>query len=918
MDGNSINSTPNRLRTINGISKAFNNMLDSISENIEVIEVTNEKNATKETTSLLSKFETSKDWADQLSAIQRGMSLVQGGICDYSVFTNQLIKIATYLIPCVSNIRSTLVKYSCLYIAQLAKKLKDKFEFSAEALIPTLFQCTTNATKIISNSCKQTILVIVRNCQSRMILSSLTSEIDSKSQVHRNIVCESLQIIINDWKQLIVQNCFKKIEKCLNLFVNDAGFEAREITRNNIQIYIVKFPERKSILLNQLDSKNKQKFIDNTVTNKTKSPEQFPVPIRPLEPYWEKESYIEETQNNIKQNNEEKTNNFKYMIKSPIKNNDNYKRNKAKSPTQFHNITTKQNKNKKLNFDQRAETTLDLSNLYKTKIDALLNNSSKTSQKTSENKLIYSPDKETSKQSMNNSSSSLIYDSVNKSPYEKIQFNKNKTTTISKLRKPTKIGFYENEDINNVPNYEIEQTKPVSILKNKKETKVQETKNENEDINNVPNYEIEQTKPVSILKNKKETKVQETKNENELQFVYKEYNENIFIDSIRKARTESNNFIIEKNANDIADGFIHCFKSTNENILISSFNLILEVLPIISYAFSYYLDDLITVLLDKANQTKSRISLNASAVLRAISTEYSGEILLFIGLKCPPTPPLLSFAANIVRKNESVLSQNEISKELLTVCCAVYESTNEQKFSALSVGLLNKIKEINPNVFQAFANSVDDDWRNLLRSLHLYVSNESISDGNKLPIRVFPQLQKIENSEQKLESILHLIDENKNKYEPILTLQQFFEETKGKYFIPAIPYLVGLIRSSYYTEIENCVLTLTKTGYSTSLMNETINYFITDPSTSSVNLLSLIIKGSKSKDLTPRIQEIIDKLLPLLSSKSAEVRKAAVFCFVEMRSIIGKSFDTEIEKLPSISRKMIFFFYNKNKIQNDC
>ena len=189
MDGNSINSTPNRLRTINGISKAFNNMLDSISENIEVIEVTNEKNATKETTSLLSKFETSKDWADQLSAIQRGMSLVQGGICDYSVFTNQLIKIATYLIPCVSNIRSTLVKYSCLYIAQLAKKLKDKFEFSAEALIPTLFQCTTNATKIISNSCKQTILVIVRNCQSRMILSSLTSEIDSKSQVHRNIDC---------------------------------------------------------------------------------------------------------------------------------------------------------------------------------------------------------------------------------------------------------------------------------------------------------------------------------------------------------------------------------------------------------------------------------------------------------------------------------------------------------------------------------------------------------------------------------------------------------------------------------------------------------------------------------------------------------------------------------------------------------
>ncbi|KAH0791196.1 hypothetical protein GPJ56_004816 [Histomonas meleagridis] len=520
---------------------------------------------------------------------------------------------------------------------------------------------------------------------------------------------------------------------------------------------------------------------------------------------------------------------------------------------------------------------------------------------------------------------------VSKSPAQiKKQFQQMRTKIDSK----SKPNFNFENDLRAETTFDISsilKAKMQSLQTNQKPKKISEKtvtsfnlpKTELENTEQVPHITIEpnpqpeeppknvQFKPHSssfILTDSKNDKRKQI--EDIPSFVCTEGNESIFLNTVRSAFSSSDYSTIENNSTQIATGFMQCLKSSNESILILSLNLIIDIIPLIPQSFNYHLSDLITILLGKANQTNSRISLNASAVLRLLSTHYSGEILLFIGLKCPPSPPLLSFAANIVRKHESVLMQNEIMKELLPVCCSVYETTNEQRFSALSVGLLNKINEVNPNVFQAFANSVGENWKHLLRTLHL----EPSVDGSKKPIRVFSQqLQNVENPEQRLENILHLIDGNKNKYEPIIYLQQFFEETKGKYFRQAIPYLVGLIRSAYFEEIEKCIERLSKVANS-ELITETVNYFKSDVSLASVDVLTLVIRRTKAKDLAPKIHVIIDKLKPMLNDERVEVRKSAVFCFVEMRNIIGKPFDAELNKLPNVSKKMIYFFYDKNKI----
>jgi hypothetical protein len=59
------------------------------------------------------------------------------------------------------------------------------------------------------------------------------------------------------------------------------------------------------------------------------------------------------------------------------------------------------------------------------------------------------------------------------------------------------------------------------------------------------------------------------------------------------------------------------------------------------------------------------------------------------------------------------------------------------------------------------------------------------------------------------------------------------------------------------------------------------------------------------------MHEILSRLEALLQSSSASDRKSAVFCVAEMRIAIGKRFDVEINKLPTIQKHMIQFYVEK-------
>lgn len=211
-------------------------MFKNPTEKIEPTEITSESQALQEIQNIIVLFNNNPEWDDVLQYINMLMSMVLGGATKYQSFCDQLIGIVPMINYCIVNLRSTLVKYGCLFITQLVQDLGEKFDILAESLLPILFQPTNHATAIISQSCKYTINSIVKYCRTKKVISALTLHTSSKCQEHRNIVSHNIQYIVKKYpKNLLIQSK-QQIQSAISILLNDAGLEARTNVKNTQEL----------------------------------------------------------------------------------------------------------------------------------------------------------------------------------------------------------------------------------------------------------------------------------------------------------------------------------------------------------------------------------------------------------------------------------------------------------------------------------------------------------------------------------------------------------------------------------------------------------------------------------------------------------------------------------------------------------
>ena len=695
-----------RFSNTQNITEMIQLLFDTAGDNIEPIKVESERTAAREASALVTKFDSATDWDEQLAAIQRGMSLVKGGACNFAPFVAVIPSIIPAISSGILNMRSTLVKYSCLFVTQLAKAMREKFENGAEALVPVLFQPTTHGTQIIASSCRNSIEAIARNCQTKKIMLVILQNAGSKAQVHRNIVAECLEVIVKEWKPRLIQVQFKAIESVLTSLSQDAGIEARSRSKSALKVLAKRFPG--------------------------KVPES-PAPSTP----------------------------------SPCR-----KKSQIQTPP--------------------AEKTEVLPTQFQ-----VLPSPAKTEEE--------------------------------------------EHSSVIKLSTSHDINYFSTS--------------------------------------------------LCTL---------------EERFVCSDGEESKFIDSVRMAMVINESSKLQQNAEDVAEGFMKCLQSPDENVLMQALNVIVDVIPVIPSSFDKHLEQLISTLLDKAENIRS-VSLNASSVLRILSQQYPAERVLVVGLKSPPSCPLLSFAANVVRQDENVLTMNSIARDLLSICCAVFDTTKEQRFSALAVGLLNKINGLNHSVFEAFCNSIPENWQEILKSLHLI---EPEKKSARRPIRV---LQKQEESNSP-ETLLRRLNNDKYKDEPLAEIEmQIQSNAITAPFQPWLEALAHTLHSGYCEEAERCITLLVEHAGIENILDSAVSLLKSEGSSSAADLLTMIIKLSKPRDIAPRIHAISACLANLLVSPTASIRKSAVFSLVEVRLTIGKKFDIELAKLPPISQDVVHHYVSRRE-----
>lgn len=214
--------------------------------------------------SLSNKISKGVDWDDQVAAMRRLMGLIQGGILEDDSFVRQLCALYPGLSDAACNLRSALVKQSCLVISQLARELGPNFDIIGD-FFPPLSTQLSHGTQIIAESCKFTLLCIARNCQSRKTISSILELAGKKGVAQRSVAAEALSIVIRDWDFSRVEKSWGNIESVLMNLLNDASSEVRAFARTAVKHLQASAPKYYQTILSKVDAKLKQAIEDQSV-----------------------------------------------------------------------------------------------------------------------------------------------------------------------------------------------------------------------------------------------------------------------------------------------------------------------------------------------------------------------------------------------------------------------------------------------------------------------------------------------------------------------------------------------------------------------------------------------------------------------------------------------------------------------------
>nr|VZH94977.1 unnamed protein product [Spirometra erinaceieuropaei] len=194
-----------------------------------------------------------EDWERRVDALQTLRSVVAGGSHQMEDFYTQLRTLEQPVEACLRDLRSQVVRESCVTVAYLSQELGIRFDHFAEVIMPTLLNLIPNSAKIMSTSGIQAVMFIIKNTHAARLLPIIVGGLSSKSNVVRRYVCEFLDPICQYWPVNVIDRYMGLFQEALRKGISDADQDARSASRRAFQSFAMKFPDESRALLQNLE-----------------------------------------------------------------------------------------------------------------------------------------------------------------------------------------------------------------------------------------------------------------------------------------------------------------------------------------------------------------------------------------------------------------------------------------------------------------------------------------------------------------------------------------------------------------------------------------------------------------------------------------------------------------------------------------
>lgn len=204
------------------------------------------------------------EWDSRVQAIKHFRSLINSApadLDDYHVTTLKSLEIPFQNNIC--DLRSQVVRETCITIAFLSCRLQQKFSRMAEVLLPSLIKLIPNSAKIISTSALVALRFIIQSTHSSRLIAIIKYQLStSKSKDIHRALCEIVERIVTIWSPATLERHLNDLTEVLRLGICDSDEAARQYARRAFNIFAEHFREPADRLFNSLDQQ-RQRMLNN-------------------------------------------------------------------------------------------------------------------------------------------------------------------------------------------------------------------------------------------------------------------------------------------------------------------------------------------------------------------------------------------------------------------------------------------------------------------------------------------------------------------------------------------------------------------------------------------------------------------------------------------------------------------------------
>ena len=237
-------------------------MFISLFEEIPKVQLYNSKDIENEFNSIRRILEnTNADWEKRIDAIQKIRSIIKEKSDSDEILLN-LRTLDISFSNSFKDLRSKVVRESCITISYISVKLGSKCDRLIEILLPNLISLIQNSVKIMSSSALIALRFIIQNTHSHRLIPIIISHLNSKSRDIRRAITESILLMLTKWPTSTLDKHNNLLQEAIKKGLADADAEARAFSRKAFWGYSNHFKQQADHLFHSLDSV-KQKVLYN-------------------------------------------------------------------------------------------------------------------------------------------------------------------------------------------------------------------------------------------------------------------------------------------------------------------------------------------------------------------------------------------------------------------------------------------------------------------------------------------------------------------------------------------------------------------------------------------------------------------------------------------------------------------------------